>query len=288
MLTKPLTSEAQLEFIPLQPYGMMVRHPTGQGNIRDIPVATLQEWARKHRILLLRGFTPFPDSQTMTEYAASWGELMKWSFGVVLELTEQENPKDHLFDHKYLPLHWDGMYAQMIPAYQFFQCVKASPAEMGGQTTFSDTARVLANISPATRARWEKVSITYRLKQSSFYGGALTSPLITPHPETGEPIMRFNEPAPEHLNFLNQAEMTFHGVAAGEEKKLVEELREILYDPRHLYKHQWVAGDILATDNYTLLHGRTAFVSKTPRHLRRIHVLGKPPFRNPALHPAGT
>jgi L-tyrosine isonitrile desaturase/decarboxylase len=36
-------------------------------------------------------------------------------------------------------------------------------------------------------------------------------------------------------------------------------------------------------DNYTLLHGRTAFTVKVPRHLRRVHVLGDPPLDNPAL-----
>jgi alpha-ketoglutarate-dependent taurine dioxygenase len=32
-----------------------------------------------------------------------------------------------------------------------------------------------------------------------------------------------------------------------------------------------------------LLHGREAFVSKSPRHIQRVQVLSNPPFDNPGL-----
>ncbi|MGH3312603.1 MAG: hypothetical protein ACRDP3_18815 [Streptomyces sp.] len=44
---------------------------------------------------------------------------------------------------------------------------------------------------------------------------------------------------------------------------------------------------VVIADNYTLLHGREAFTSRAPRHLRRVHVLGEPALENPALRPAG-
>ncbi|MCB0417979.1 MAG: TauD/TfdA family dioxygenase, partial [Bdellovibrionales bacterium] len=53
--------------------------------------------------------------------------------------------------------------------------------------------------------------------------------------------------------------------------------------PANFYAHEWKTGDVVLSDNHTLLHGREAFVSGSPRHLRRVHVLGKPALKNPHL-----
>jgi L-tyrosine isonitrile desaturase/decarboxylase len=72
-------------------------------------------------------------------------------------------------------------------------------------------------------------------------------------------------------------------VDAAETVAVERSLREVLYDPRHLLAVSWQTGDVVVADNYSLLHGREPFISGTPRHLRRVHVLGSPPFHNPAL-----
>ena len=60
-------------------------------------------------------------------------------------------------------------------------------------------------------------------------------------------------------------------------------LRESLYAPENFYAHEWQEGDVVVADNFSLLHGREAFETKAPRHLRRVHVLSNPPLDNPRL-----
>jgi alpha-ketoglutarate-dependent taurine dioxygenase len=275
--------ESDFEVSPMKPFGALLKARKEGMELGRIPVGTLRELARKHSLLLLRGFAQFESAEALTKYCSSWGEIMMWSFGPVLELVEQADPKDHIFDHTYVPVHWDGMYMPMIPAFQIFQCVRAPERDDGGQTTFSNTLRILEDVDPKTRALWERVTATYRIKVMAHYGGKATSPLITPHPETGVPVLRYNEPPREDVKFLNRPELEFSGVAPEQVKELQEGLRAAIYDPRHLYAHEWRTGDMVVADNYVLLHGRMAFTSGSKRHLRRVHILGNPPFKNPAI-----
>src|SRR3979411_2320362 len=56
----------------------------------ELPVSVARELAREHHLLVLRGFDPLPGSAELASYAASWGQVLSWSFGAVLELVEHE------------------------------------------------------------------------------------------------------------------------------------------------------------------------------------------------------
>jgi alpha-ketoglutarate-dependent taurine dioxygenase len=279
----PTLDEQDFELSPVTPFGIQLRARREGTRLERLPVEFLRQLTRKHHLVLLRGFEQFESAEALTRYCGTWGEIMMWSFGAVLELVEHAEPKDHIFDHTYVPVHWDGMYMPMIPAFQFFQCVNAPSSDDGGLTTFSDTTRILEDADAKTRERWEKVTVTYRIDKVEHYGGKAVSPLITRHPETGIPVLRYNEPPREDLKFLNRPVLEFEGIAEEQVKELQEELRAAIYDPRHLYAHQWRTGDMVLADNYVLLHGRTAFTSGSKRHVRRVHILGNPPFKNPAI-----
>ncbi|WKX73085.1 TauD/TfdA family dioxygenase [Streptomyces sp. XD-27] len=266
----------------MEPFGIRVDAGRPGAPLAELPVAALRELARRHHLLLLRGFGGPASAAELTAYCEGWGEIGMWPFGAVLELVEHEDPADHIFDHRYVPLHWDGMYRSQVPEFQIFHCVAAPGTGDGGRTTFTQTAAVLREADPADRARWERVTGRYR-RAMEFYDSEAVSPVVTRHPDRGFPVIRYNEPVPPGTPFLNHPDLEFTGLPAAELAEFHRSLQAALHAPRHLYAHTWHSGDLVIADNHTLLHGREEFTSRAPRHLRRVHILGSPPLDNPAL-----
>jgi alpha-ketoglutarate-dependent taurine dioxygenase len=262
---------------------VLIRPPRADKPAVEVPVPVVRELAREHHLLVLRGFAPLAGPDELARYAASWGQLLTWPFGAVLELVEHHRPADHIFDNTAVTLHWDGMFTQQVPEFQIFHCVTAPEDDHGGRTVFCDTTRVLASASPATRTLWQALTVVYRIAHQSHYGGTAISPLVVDHPDRGFPTLRYLEPAPEDIDYLNRPRVEFPDVPAHRVTEIKRTLRDALYDPRHCYAHSWQAGDVVVADNYTLLHGRQPYPSRCGRHLRRVHILGDPPLRNPAL-----
>jgi L-tyrosine isonitrile desaturase/decarboxylase len=270
-----------------KPFGVLVQPQSASLSVADLPVDRLRDLARRHHLVLLRGFSTFTKDQAgadaFADWCAGWGEISVWPFGKVLELVEQEKPADHIFDNNYVPLHWDGMYRPQVPEFQIFQCVSAPREDQGGRTTFSNTTIALDLAAPRTRILWSKVTGVYHRKMA-FYDSQTVAPIVTTHPVKGFPVIRYNEPPREgDDSFLNHPALAFQGVSDGENTEFHCGLREALYAPESFYAHVWQTGDIVISDNYTLLHGREAFTRGAPRHLRRVHVLGEPPLDNPHL-----
>jgi alpha-ketoglutarate-dependent taurine dioxygenase len=267
----------------MEPFGLMLEPRRTDEDIRSVDVNALRDLLWRERFLVLRGFRTFPDAESFAEYCERWGEISLWPFGKVLELVERENPEDHIFDHHYVPLHWDGMYRPQVPEFQLFHCVRAPGVGQGGRTTFSDTTLALERAPAPHRELWGKITGTYRRKME-FYDSQTVSPVIDAHPRRGFPVIRYNEPPRDGFGtFLNPPILEFTG---GDEKELVEfhrTLREALYSPANFYAHEWREGDLVVADNFSLLHGRESFETKAPRHLRRVQVLSDPPLSNPRL-----
>jgi len=274
----------QFDVETLPPFGVIVRPRTPQQDVAQVGVATARELVREHRVLVLRGFRSPPDAAALARYAASWGQTYRWPFGAVLDLVEHETPADHVFDNSGVSYHWDGMFKEQIPEFQLFQCVSAPEEEEGGRTIFCDTTLVLADAEPATRDLWERLELSYGIKQMVHYGGAVVSPLVVEHPDRGYPTMRYLEPVPDEVHYVNRPTVSFpDDLAADQVAEIIRTLRDTLYDERHMYAHRWQPGDVVVSDNYTNLHGREPYHSRCGRHLRRVHILGTPPFKNPAL-----
>lgn len=266
--------KATHEISPVAPFGVMVRPQSAGSPVGELPVDELRELARRHHLVVLRGFSTFEGAETFADYCGTWGEIALWPFGKVLELIEQKNPEDHIFDNNYVPLHWDGMYRPQVPEFQMFHCVSAPKGNQGGRTTFSNTRLVLERAEPAARARWNQVTGTYHRKME-FYDSKTVAPLVTEHPRSGFPVLRYNEPPLEgDLAFINHPTLSFDGVADGNLADFHAGVRRALYAPENFYAHTWETGDLVIADNHTLLHGREAFTSGSPRHLRRVHILG--------------
>lgn len=271
------------EITPINPYGVLIKPKAKNINIKDVDIKSLRKLFSKEQLLVLRGFSTFEDSNDFSNYCELWGEVCLWPFGKVLELIQQENPGDHIFDNSYIPMHWDGMYRPQVPEYQIFHCLRAPLPGHGGRTTFSNTILALKFTSPELIELWGKVTGIYQRKME-FYNSKTVSPIITKHPYKDFLVIRYNEPHSENNGyFVNPPDLEFTGVSQEELDLFHESLKEALYHPNNFYAHIWESGDVVIADNFSLLHGREKFVSKSPRHLQRVQVLSNPPFNNPGL-----
>ena len=266
----------------LQPFGVLLE-PDGKNNIQDLNIEELRELFQQHHLVLLRGFETFSNMDDFPNYCERWGEVSIWPFGKVLELIQQDDPKDHIFDHSYVPMHWDGMYRPQVPEYQIFHCVKAPLAGQGGRTTFSNTVLALQHASAEQKEQWSKVTVNYKRKME-FYDSKTVSPIIAKHPYRDFSVIRYNEPHfEENGELINPVGIEVTGIPSKDVREFHHGLKNALCDARNFYAHEWENGDVVITDNFTLLHGREQFVSKSPRHIRRVQVLSNPPFDNPGL-----
>lgn len=93
-------------------------------------------------------------------------------------------------------------------------------------------------------------------------------------------MIRYNEPMHQEDKYADHHSVTIQGLLSEEQKAFEETLYNRLYDPRYFYAHQWQSGDMVISDNFSLLHGREAFISRSPRHLQRVHVHGMPVCEN--------
>lgn len=275
-----MDGETQCE--PITPFGLLIRPNGTCRSLPQVSIEWLQTQVRAHQVVVLRGFESFATSEAFAAYGRAWGAILTWPFGEILDVVERPGSQDHVFHCGYLPLHWDGMYVRQIPEIQLFLCLTATPLGHGGETLFCNTALVWDRADEETRARWQRLSATYRINKTEHYGGEVRSPLVESRPDTGRPILRFNEPSRERVLIDNRHQVEIHGAEPDDADVLCRDLLRQLHDPRHMYQHRWEAGDLVIADNYTLLHGRKPYDPGAPRHLRRIHILGTPARANPA------
>jgi alpha-ketoglutarate-dependent taurine dioxygenase len=270
-------------FSKIDPFGSLIEAGSHDDDVRELDVDTLKEIYRRDQLLLLRGFKSLEGAEDFLEFCESWGPVHVWPFGKVLEIVEHPNPLDHIFDHSFVPLHWDGMFAPQIPEYQIFQCVSASSPGQGGQTNFSNTKLALELATDEQRESWSKVVGTY-LRKIAIIDRKAVSPIVDKHPYRDFSVMRYYEdPSLRNERFINPTEVELSGLELEELKRVRCEITEMLYDRRCLFSHSWKPGDILIADNLSLLHGRESFAGKSPRHLRRISVSGHSHIKNKNL-----
>jgi alpha-ketoglutarate-dependent taurine dioxygenase len=271
------------EIIDLYPFGVLIKAMKKNAHIKHLDIRMLRKYFLEKQIIVLRGFHTFETSEEFSLYCEHWGEICIWPFGKVLELKKHINPQDHIFDHSYIPLHWDGMYRPQVPEYQIFHCVEAPLSSRDGRTVFSNTILAIENMSWNQKQCWSQIKGIYKRKME-FYHSKTISPVIVKHPYRDFFVIRYQEAHCEDKgNFINPPEIEFQGVDKLGLINFHQQIKEILYSHDSLYAHEWHKGDVVISDNFSLLHGREKFESCSPRHLQRVQVLSDPPFHNPGL-----
>jgi alpha-ketoglutarate-dependent taurine dioxygenase len=268
-MTTSTSSISTMKHIPLRPFGRIVM-ASGGTRLTEVPVDMLERWTVESRVLVLRGF-PLLEKQEFADYCRRWGDVLEWEPGEVIDLVIEENPKNYLFASGDVPFHWDGAFVEANPRYFFFQCLDATP-DVGGETVFSDTTAVYRDAGPELWNKWRQISITYTTEKVTHYGGEVTEQLVSQHPATAVPVLRFAEPLDPAV-YKNPVFVTVDGVENGTAEDFLTSLAERVHRPEYCYAHNWQAGDILIADNYSLIHGRNAFTGPTARHLQRVEVI---------------
>jgi L-tyrosine isonitrile desaturase/decarboxylase len=241
------------------------------------------ESVRSHHLMVMgRGGDTISKEQFL-EFCRSLGEISLWPFGEILDLKEQQDPEDHIFDCSYVPLHWDGMYRLQVPEFQVFQCVQAPLEDEGGETIFVNTKKLIEALSKDETAFLRSVVIRYERK-TDVYNSCTVSPVLVKHPFRDYDVMRYCETSHFQTDrFLNHPRISIDSPTNLSIEELQRWIEPKLYDPRYCYRHKWQSGDIVIADNHTLLHGRSAFRHGSKRHLRRVHLLGQTLDQNPHL-----
>lgn len=268
-MTTFTSATSTMQHVPLRPFGRVVE-ATGDARIDDIPVDTLMRWTEESRVLVLRGF-PLLGKQEFADYCRLWGEVLKWEPGEVIDLVVEDNPKNYLFASGDVPFHWDGAFVEANPRFFFFQCLDATPGA-GGETVFSDTTAAYRDADAGTRKDWGRISLTYTTEKLAHYGGEVTEKLVSQHPRTGVPVLRFAEPLDPAV-YKNPVHVTVDGIEEGTADAFLASMAERLHRPEYCYAHDWRKGDIVIADNFALVHGRNAFTGPTSRHLQRVETI---------------
>ena len=267
----------------MDPFGALLTPTDSNNKLLNINSNKIKNLVDQEALVVLRGFELGTSQEDLLGFCELFGDIIIWPFGKVLELTKREQPEDHIFDHSYVPMHWDGMYRREVPQYQIFQCLEAPKSDEGGRTTFTHTPSILKNMSLATIKKLRSIKGTYQ-RDMEFYDSKTVAPIIDRHPITGVEVIRYNEPVKKDgKDFINPPIQTFEGVEGEELDVFHQTLVDALYSENNLYAHQWRAGDIVLADNFTLLHGREAFRAESSRHLRRVQVMSHLRLPNPHL-----
>lgn len=124
----------------------------------------------------------------------------------------------------------------------------------GGETMLASAANAVDRLPRDLRQQLERMEC----RMTAQTMGSFVRPCIEHHCETGRPYL-----VPSSLC------EGFIGLSAEESADLMRRIREVLYDPEHIYKHRWHAGDMLLWDNRMLHHARAHFDNRQTRTIRR-------------------
>ena len=251
-----------------EPFGLIVQARQAGADLRSIDVPLLEQWVDDHRVVSLRRCAALAGDE-LPAFCRRLGEILEWDFGAVNELRVKPDAGNYLYTNSEVPFHWDGAFVGRVPHYIFFHCDVAPRSGSGGETLFSDSSLLLAQ-APADRLElWAKTTITYTTEKIVHYGGRFSSPMICPHPFTGEKVVRFAEPVTD----LNPVQLEIEGIPKVDQADFLDDIHERLGDDEVCSQHEWQAGDVVIADNFVLLHGRNAFRRDAERSIRRVNIL---------------
>src|SRR5688500_9265484 len=131
----------------LQPFGILLSSTEPGRALTELPATELAGLVDRHKAVVLRGFAPLGEDAFIA-HARRFGPLLRWEFGELLNLRMEQRPANHLFSHGRVEMHWDGAYLTEAPRFAMFQCLRSDGEEEGGETLFTDTARMLELAGP--------------------------------------------------------------------------------------------------------------------------------------------
>jgi len=243
----PTSSMGSVGQWQLSPFGLELNVNSLDSALADLALLPLQRLLHAHRVLVVRGFRGV-HSYAVPAIGGMLGSVHHPECepdrdgGACSTVRYPDRAEDEV------PLHWDDAIRSPV-RYIVFHCEHAPPVGGGGETWFCDTTRVLLAATPEERTLWSQARAPR--------GGKRDAPVMSAHPETGEPVLRYSELRHSGLTSIRCVPLR---------------LRQRLYDPDACYVHPWHPGDVVITDNQAVLHGRAAFASTVRREIWRTRV----------------
>ncbi|KAF5309310.1 hypothetical protein D9611_014401 [Ephemerocybe angulata] len=277
----------QAVFEPLYPCGLLIRPFEGPLSIKDVDASKLRQLAELNSPVVLRGFTQTDDEILFSQKAEEVGNPVIWRFGLILKVKDLGNKSrgtGNSLSAERMPFHYDGIFRieetnvdgiveniSVPPRFQFFTSVTPSPPNTGF-TLFASSNLFFHHLSPHLSID-DLRKLTWAITTPSFDRVALTDlPFVVDHPATGKPCLRYHEHWPQSKTSFDPMDVSIgkDGDATG--RAVGEIIEGLLYDRRVTYWHSWHKGDVLLSDNISMMHTRTEFISGADRELWRIHI----------------
>lgn len=275
-----------VSFDYMYPTGLIISptDPSSKYSLHNVHMQKVRGLAEHCSPIVLRNFQDTTDEHTFESKAYDLGAVAPWTFGVkqkVKDAGRNDRMANNVVSSEAMPMHYDGMFkfvkkvdektgeetsVSNPPRFQYFTSI--TPCAPGsGYTLFASSARFFQHLPPAYTLE-ELQALTWDCKNSGFWDNHMRAlPLIVPHPTSGKPCVRWHEPWPEwKTKFANCVINIENG--SNEYIKLVDQM---LYDRRVCLYFSWQKGDVLVSDNFAMLHTRTAFEGESDRELWRIH-----------------
>ena len=188
----------------------------------------------------------------------------------------------------WLGFHWDQSFMPTI-VHGAVLCMKQPSARMG-ETGFIDAIDGYERLSGDMQARIEGLEIVYEFNPD-FASGQFGFPediaALPRNAGAGSGGMKFDFPPVVHPLVITQAETgrkvlklsPMHaryvlGMDRDDSDALLEQLARHLCDPRYVYWHQWQKDDMIAWDNWRVLHGAAGVPLDCTRIAQRTTIMG--------------
>jgi taurine dioxygenase len=262
-------------------FGVEIRDVDLSQSLNEVDL--VREW-QLHRLVVVRDQALSIDRQMeIARLFGPLGELGKVEPGAseyarfVMDVTNLDlgEKKSYLpsgemyfhFDTSYLPQPYSAcfLYGIEVPS-------------VGGETLFADGVSALERLPSSLRQRLIGLIAENAYDYSDEEGMVRRK---KPRPEamrSNHPVVRRLPPTNEGALFINRL-MTHQvvGMSEAESENLLMMLFDVIEDPKFVYEHRWLRGDLVIWDNRSVLHARRDFPLSERRHLRRVSVIGEAP-----------
>ncbi|KAK3689021.1 Pyoverdine/dityrosine biosynthesis protein-domain-containing protein [Podospora appendiculata] len=281
--------DAEIDCQPMYPCGLLIRPAGGPMalSIADVDATRLRGLAELNSPVVLRDFAHTGDRALFVKMAGELGTPLPWSFGLVLEVKDLgagSKGSGGALSSERMAFHYDGVFktekrtrvdgseevVSVPPCFQLFTAVTPSPKD-SGYTLFADSKLLFQHL-PAHLSIEILKQLTWSVSTASFNAVDLKDlPLVVSHPATGKPCLRYHEPWPQSKTDFEPMEVAVRGSDGVNGVDVCKVIDALLYDRRVTYWHAWQKGDLLVSDNVSMMHTRTEFVGGSDRELWRIH-----------------
>ena len=226
-----------------------------------------------------RNFGALDRNPIPTKGEVERGEITSEYINVISNVIENGRAIGGLGNHE-AKWHTDMSYVDIPPMASALYALEVPPS--GGDTSFCDMYRPLADLPAATRARIETLSCVHDSSLSSV--GQLrrgfeevTDPRKTPG--AVHPLVRIHPVTMRPCLFLGRRRNAYiPGLDLAESEALLDMLWSHATKPAYQWTQTWRVGDLVMWDNRCVLHKRESFDGAFRRVMHRTQISGDRPF----------